>query len=123
MGFYQLIYLTDGQCTTNDCDTTLSNIPDACKKQEQCAPEQCENYRNCQEKRFAEWGMRFENRNIRKIGIGIRLGDKINEIVDFVGEENFFRTDTFNEILTKPFRRSLSVCEGKYYLLQKANII
>ena len=123
-----LIYLSDGQCRTNDCDPSLSNIPDACKREEQCAPDQCESYRNCQEKRFAEWGTRFDSRNIRKIGIrwngfGIGkiggLGENINEIVDFVGKQNFFPADSFNEILTKQFRRSLSICEGKYYLLPK----
>ena len=114
-----LIYLTDGRCEIYDCDPIFTDLPDECRTSDACLPDECRKYRNCQEKRFAEWGKRFEDRNIRKIGIGISLGDNTKEIVDFVGEPNFFRKNSFNEILTEQFRSSLSICDSKYLTLMK----
>ena len=120
-----LIYLTDGQCLTEECDTSLPNFPDEClnlprkcdmgtKQEDLCFP-----FMNCNDQKFKEWARRFETRQIRKTGIGIGLDglgsaiDAETQITSFVGEKNFDRKDNFNEILTKQFRRSLSLCDGE----------
>ena len=70
-------------------------------------------YGECDINEFSRWGNLFRNRKIRLIGIGI--GQYINEreIKDFVGESNYYRKQSFNQILTKRFRRSLLFCESK----------
>ena len=120
-----LIYLTDGSCQTDECDTSLPNFPDTClnlpgkcdigtEQEDLCSP-----FMNCNDEKFKEWGKRFEIRQIRKTGIGIALegggyaSDAETQIISFVGEKNFERKDNFNEILTKQFRRSLSLCDGE----------
>ena len=119
-----LIYLTDGRCDTDECDTSLPNFPDVCLLvKTQCFYDilgtDCATYMNCQDQKFKEWGKRFEIRQIRKTGIGIALegggyaSDAETQIISFVGEKNFERKDNFNEILTKQFRRSLSLCDGE----------
>ena len=81
-----LIYLTDGKCNARYCDDINE---------------------------FARRGNLFRNRNIVTIGIGI--GEDLNdqEISDFVEESNYYKKKSFNQILTKRFRRSLLFCESK----------
>ena len=78
-----LIYITDGQCDP----------------QPRCSD------------RMAYYGQRFDNRKIKKIGIGIGTAIQQQEIIDFVGQENYFQKQSFKQILTKPFRRKLSLCD------------
>ena len=87
-----LIYLTDGAC---------SKIPEW----------------DCSEERFKEFGIRFEERRIRKIGIGIGPAINESEIVSFVEKESFFKEDNFYKIMSKKFRSSLSICDGELNLL------
>ena len=87
-----LIYLTDGQC--GNIDGTL----------------------NCTKGQFVEYGNRFRERKIRKIGIGI--GGSINDeaelqIISFVGRQNFIKKDNFYTIMTEEFRTNLSICDGE----------
>ena len=62
---------------------------------------------------FARWGNLFRNRNIVTIGIGIGEDIDDQEISDFVDESNYYKKKSFNQILTKRFRRSLLLCESK----------
>ena len=80
-----LIYLTDGVCNADNCDIN----------------------------EFARLGNLFRNRKIMTIGIGI--GEDINdeEITAFVDESNYYKKKSFNQILTKRFRRGLLLCESK----------
>ena len=87
-----LIYLTDGQCGDRD-----GNL-------------------DCSKDKFKEYGNRFRERKIRKIGIGI--GGSINdeaesEIISFVGKQNFIKKDNFYTIMTENFRTNLSICDGE----------
>ena len=85
-----LIYLTDGQCASMAFD--------------------------CRKEKFEEYGNRFRERKIRKIGIGI--GGFINyeaesEIISFVGKQNFIKEDNFYTIMTEKFRTNLAICDGE----------
>ena len=98
-----LIYLTDGECGGNYSDGTLFN---------------------CNEEKFEEFGNRFKERKIRKIGIGI--GSYINDnaasqIVSFVGKQNFIKQDNFYNIMTEKFRSNLSICDGELNILLVIN--
>ena len=84
-----LIYLTDGACSNWDCT----------------------------EERIKEFGIRFEERKIRKIGIGIGSVINESEIISFVGKESFIKKDSFYKIMNKKFRSSLSICDGELNLL------
>lgn len=78
-----LIYLTDGRCS-DDCSANGS---------------------------LAFWGEQFTKRNIKTIGIGIGHDIEKQQIIDFVGSNNYYQKETFNQILTESFRRNLSICD------------
>ena len=77
-----LIYITDGDCDSVGCGSQM-----------------------------VSWGQRFDNRRIKRIGIGIGTDISKQQMVDFVGQENFVQKLHFNQLLTKDFRRNLSLCE------------
>ena len=78
-----LIYITDGDCMSAGCAGKM-----------------------------VSWGERFDDRGIKRIGIGIGSEISKQEIVDFVGLENYVHKLRFNQLLTKDFRRNLSLCEA-----------
>ena len=98
-----LIYLTDGECGGNYSDGTPFN---------------------CNEEKFEEFGNRFKERKIRKIGIGIGsyINDNaVSQIVSFVGKQNFIKQDNFYNIMTEKFRSNLSICDGELNILLVIN--
>ena len=111
-----LILLTDGQCL-RDCNYNAFEAGDlSCA--EFCSSNYCLNtYENCDINEFARWGSLFRDQNIATIGIGIGNSIYEKEITDFVGQSNYYYKKSFNQILTKRFRRSLLLCEGKLVTL------
>ena len=94
-----LIYLTDGQCGGN-----YGNGTDF----------------DCNKEKFEEFGNRFKDRKVRKIGIGIGRNindDATSQIVSFVGKQNFIKQDNFYNIMTEKFRSNLSICDGELNIL------
>ena len=94
-----LIYLTDGECNGNYINGTPFD---------------------CNIEKFEEFGNRFKERKIRKIGIGIGRDinvDATSQIVSFVGKQNFIKQDNFYNIMTETFRSNLSICDGELNIL------
>ena len=108
-----LIFLTDGQCARG-CEFNAAEANDNTCRGGKCKSNYCQKlYVECDRNSFPQWGNRFRNREITTIGIGVGLSTKEQEIIDFVGQSNYYKKKSFNLILTKRFRRSLLFCEGK----------
>ena len=111
-----LIFLTDGECN-RDCKITAGEAGnDVCKRF--CSSDYCDKtYRQCDISEFTRWGNLFRDRSINTIGIGVGKSTNEKEIIEFVGQSNYYRKTSFNQILTKRFRRSLLFCECKLVIL------
>ena len=103
-----LIVVTDGICARN-----CSLADDASCRETGCKSDYChKEYFMCPNE-FARWGKMFRNRKIKTIGIGVGERTNETEIIEFVGQSNYYKKKSFNQILTKRFQQELVLCEGK----------
>ena len=70
---------------------------------------------SCLESGFKDWNERYNEKKIKRYGIGIGQGINVQEIEWFVGD-NVFSKNSMGDILTPQFRRNLSVCDGNSFI-------
>ena len=104
---HTLLYMTDGECfhISGRYPNGSAIIP----------------LGSCSDSEFHQWKERFDEKDVKRYGIGVGTSINVTEIEMFVGTDNIFQANTIGEILSPEFLRNLSVCDGNLFLFAYNN--